>query len=188
MNRNKFLFGSTLFFCLVLGCQEQEYEEIFSELDGQEYYSDMSGEMNTRKAARLIIEKKIDKVPLEFQLLIVDSLNAKETSWQRMYLKAFSLAIINFNENQRIDAAPELFAFFIHHPKLYQDQLNTMDLENSDYFLELISLEINKHIQVQGITINSIINLAIKYCEDCNEANVEFFIAYIELAQKLIIK
>ena len=80
------------------------------------------------------------------------------------------------------------FSFFIHHPKLYQEQINIMDLENSDYFLELISLEINKHIQVQGITINSIINLAIKYCEDCNEANVEFFIDYIELAQKLIIE
>ena len=116
MNRDKFLFGSILFFCLALGCQEQEYEEIFSELDGQEYYSDMSGEMNTRKATRLIIENKIDKVPLEFQLLIVDSLNAKETSWQRMYLKAFSLAIINFNEEQRIDAAPELFFFFYTSP------------------------------------------------------------------------
>lgn len=186
MKRNKFLFVSTLFICLLFSCQEQEYEEIISDLDGEEYYSDMSGEMNTRKAARLILENKIDKVPLDFQLVIVDSLNSEDIFWQRMYLKAFSLTILNFNKDQRINAAPDLFSFFIHHPNMYQEQIKEMDLESSDIFLELISLEINKHIQNQEITINSIINLVIKYCENCNDATIEFLINYIELAHNFV--
>ena len=188
MKTYKFLFVITLFFSLLLSCQEQDYEVIISDLDGEEYYSDMSGEMNTRKAARLIIENKIDKVPLDFQLLISDSLNSKEIYWQKIYLKAFSLIIVNFSENQKSDAAPKLFSFFMHHPKMYKEQIIDMDIENSDYFLELISLEINQHIQEQKITINSIINLAIKYCDDCNEATIEFLINYIELAEKLVLE
>ena len=39
-----------------------------------------------------------------------------------------------------------------------------MEFESSDFFLELISIEINKHLQDQQITVNSIINLAVKYC------------------------
>ena len=63
-----------------------------------------------------------------------------------------------------------------------------MDFENSDLFLELMSIEINKHLQDQQITINSIINLAIKYCENCNDSNIDFLIKYVELAQKLVIE
>jgi len=188
MKTIKYFVSIVLLLCLFTNCKEQEFEEIYSELDGAEYLADMSGEMNTKKAARLIVENKTDKVPIEFQVLIADSLITTDTFWQKTYLEALSKTIGNFNEGQRRAIGPQLFNFFIHHPKSYQEQVIGMDFESSDFFLELISIEINKHLQDQQITINSIINLAIKYCEHCSDSNFDFLINYIELAQKLVIE
>ena len=188
MKTIKIFVSIVLLLCLFTNCKEQEFEEIYSELDGDEYLADMCGEMNTRKAARLIIENKIDKVPIEFQVLIADSLSTNDAFWKRTYLEALSKTIGNFNESQRRAIGASLFNFFIHQPKLFQDQVKEMDFENSDLFLELMSIEINKHLQDQQITINSIINLAIKYCENCNDSNIDFLIKYVELAQKLVIE
>ena len=74
MKTIKYFVSLVLLLCLFTNCKEQEFEEIYSELDGAEYLADMSGEMNTKKAARLIVENKTDKVPIEFQVLIADSL------------------------------------------------------------------------------------------------------------------
>ena len=188
MKTIKYFVSIVLLLCLFTNCKEQEFEEIYSQLDGDEYLADMSGEMNTKKAARLIVENKTDKVPMKFQVLIADSLITNDTFWQKIYFEALSKTIGNFNKNQRRAIGPQLFNFFIHHPKLYQEQVKEMEFESSDFFLELISIEINKHLQDQQITVNSIINLSIKYCVNCSDSNIDFLINYVELAQKLVIE
>ena len=103
---------SRVFFFLILlclSCKEEPLETIYSSIDGQEYYNDMSADMSIRKATRLILEDKANQVPNEFILLISDSLNTENKKWKEMYFDAFSLTIDQLNEKQRLLSAPSVF-------------------------------------------------------------------------------
>ena len=170
------------------GCKEKELEQIISKVDGEQYYSDMAGEMSARKATRLIIEDKVDQVPETFQVAISDSLCSADSSWRKLHFEAFSRVVVNFNDQQKEEASPGVFIFLMHYPQLFIEQVSALSLEKSDCFLELIAMEVNRHTENQQITENSIINLAIEHCQDCSQKNKDFLVQYIRLADKLIIE
>ena len=172
---------------LFSSCSEKPLETIYSTIDGQEYYNDMSAKMSVRKAVRLILENKKKQVPHEFIVLIADSLLTKDKKWRELYFEAFSSMVEELNEKERIAVGPTLFTFFIRNPMLYQSTIDKLPYNKSDLLLEIISCQILESTLDPEITMNSVVNLTMSYCTDCSEKELNFIVSYVELANKLIV-
>ena len=169
-------------------CEDKPLETIYSDIDGQEYYKDMSSDMNVRKATRLILENKQEQVPNDIILSIADSLITDNKKWKIMYFDAFSQVIYRLNDRERAIVSPALFAFFIRNPIEYKSKIDQLSYNKSDILLEIISNQVSESLVDDQITINSIINLTFSYCKDCSQQELDFIVSYVQLAEKLIVE
>ena len=72
------------------------------------------------------------------------------------------------------------FSYFLHNPNELLNQLNTVAFDNSEFWLRILSLEYNSRVLPEDITINSVINLAHKYCANCSDDKKESIIEFIQ--------
>ena len=163
-------------------------KQIVSQIDGFEYQKDMNSEMNIRKATRLILENKSEQVTSYYKVLISDSLISNNKQWRERYFSAFSIVANQLSDDDIINSSPGFFDYFIHFPKDYIIVLDELPIEVTDLFLQMISHQVKIHINNEQITINSIINLSLKYCSSCDDKTKEALITYIKLAEKYIAK
>ncbi len=177
------LFFSNLIF---FGCFQNEIKSIVSDIDGEEYNKELLGEMSIRKATLLILEHRKEEVPIAFQLIISDSLICANKEWRNKHFKAFSIVISKFNEADKLKAEKDLFNYFLHYPKEYLHEIETLPLETSDMFLCMISNQIKEYLQSEKITIYSVINVTIKNCTECNDKITSTIIEYINLAGRYL--
>ena len=54
------------------------------------------------------------------------------------------------------------------------------NIDNSDAWLKILSDEYNNRVLPEDITINSVINLAHKYCDNCSDDKKESIIQFVE--------
>ena len=177
------LFLSNIFF---VGCLQNDMKSIVSDIDGEEYNKEISGEMSIRKATLLILENRQEEVPTDFQSIISDSLICVNNEWRAKYFKAFSIVISKFNEADKLKAEKDLFNYFLHYPNEYLHQIETIPLETSDLLLCMISNQIKEYLLNENITLYSIINVSLKNCTECNDQITNTIIEYINLAGRYL--
>ena len=78
------------FFCCSCQVEETKLERLISNLDGAEYVADMKGEMNARKATRLILQGKLDSINYTYIRAISDSLQTQDSAWRIKYFQALN--------------------------------------------------------------------------------------------------
>ena len=167
------------FFC---SCQtaEIESERLISTLDGAEYVADMKGEMSARKATYLILQDKRDSINYTYIRAISDSLQTQDSAWRNKYFDALNTLLPELDSSERRYLGVNAFSYFLHNPNELLSQLNTTAFDNSEIWLKVLSVEFNRRVLPKDITINSVINLAHKYCSHCPDEEKESIIEFIE--------
>jgi hypothetical protein len=171
------IIALTFFSCAT---EEIETEILLSELDGAEYVSDMEGEMNARKATHLILQGKMDSISYTDIRSISDSLQTQGFTWRKKYFKALNILLPEMDSIERRYLGVNAFSYFLHNPNELLNQLNTNAFDNSEFWLRILSIEFNARVLPEDITINSVINLAHKYCNNCPDEEKESIIEFIE--------
>ena len=163
-------------------CASEEIvpEMLVSSLDGAEYVADMKGEMNTRKATHLILQGKMDSINYIYTRAISDSLQTQDAAWRIKYFEALNILLPELDSAEQYYLGVNVFSYFLHNPNEVLGQLNATAFDNSEYWLRVFSTEFNRRILPEDITINSVINLAHKYCSHCADEEKESIIEFIE--------
>jgi len=165
-----------------LSCKSEEIEPevLISTVDGPEYVADMEGEMNARKATHLILQGKNDSISYIHTRAISDSLQTQDSSWRVKYFEALNAIVPELDSTEQSYLGTNAFSYFLHFPNELLDQFNTIAFDNSEIWLSILSEEFNTRIQPEDITINSVINLAHKYCRNCSDERKEAIIEFVE--------
>jgi|TARA_B110000495_G_scaffold93502_1_gene80778 hypothetical protein len=171
------IIGLTFFSCIT---EEIEPEVLVSKLDGAEYVADMKGEMNARKATHLILQGKQDSVNYIYRRAISDSLQTQDSTWRRKYFEALNILLPELDSLERRYLGVNAFSYFLHNPNELLVQLNVTAFDNSEFWLRILSVEFNSRVLPEDITINSVINLAHKYCDNCSDEEKESIIEFVE--------
>ena len=171
------IIALTFFSCTT---EEIEPEMLVSTLDGAEYVADMKGEMNARKATHLILQGKMDSINYIYTSAISDSLQTQDSTWRIKYFEALNTLLPELDSAERSYLGINAFSYFLHNPNELLNQLNTVNFDNSEFWLRVFSTEFNRRILPEDITINSVINLAHKYCSHCADEEKESIIEFIE--------
>lgn len=171
------IIGLTFFSCTT---EEIEPEMLVSTLDGAEYVADMKGEMNARKATHLILQGKKDSVNYIYTRAISDSLQTQDSTWRIKYFEALNTLLPGLDSAERRYLGVNAFSYFLHNPNELLDQLNVTAFDNSEFWLRILSIEFNSRVLPEDITINSVINLAHKYCNNCSDEEKESLIEFVE--------
>ena len=168
------------FFCCSCQIEDTEPEMLISTLDGAEYVADMKGEMNARKATHLILQGKGDSINYTYIQAISDSLQTQDPSWRIKYFEALNTLLPEMDSIKCSYLGVNAFSYFLHNPNELLNQLNTVAFDNSEFWLRILSLEYNSRVLPEDITINSVINLAHKYCVNCSDDKKESIIEFIQ--------
>ena len=176
----KWLFIIIPFFFCSCQTEEIESETLISALDGAEYVSDMTGEMSARKATHLILQDKRDSINDTYIRAISDSLQTQDSTWRNKYFDALNTLLPELDSSERRYLGVNAFSYFLHNPNELLNQLNTTAFDNSEFWLRMLSIEFNLRITPKDITINSVINLAHKYCSNCADEEKESIIQFIQ--------
>jgi len=168
------------FFFYSCNSPEDEPEVLISTLDGAEYVADMEGEMNTRKATHLILQGKMDSINYTYIRAISDSLQTQDSSWRIKYFAALNTLLPELDSVERRYLGVNAFSYFLHNPNELLGQLNVAAFDNSEFWMRILSIEFNGRVLPEDITINSVINLAHKYCSHCADNEKESIIEFIE--------
>jgi hypothetical protein len=160
--------------------EEIKTEMLVSRLDGAEYVADMKGEMNARKATHLILQGKMDSINYTYIRAISDSLKTQDSTWRIKYLEALNTVLPELDSVECRYLGVNAFSYFLHNPNELLDQLNTTAFDNSEFWLRILSIEFNGRVLPKDITINSVINLAHKYCNNCSDDKKESIIEFIQ--------
>lgn len=171
------------FFCCSCQIEETEPETLISTLDGAEYVADMKGEMNARKATRLILQGKLDSINYTYIRAISDSLQTQDSAWRIKHFQALNTLLPDLDSLESSYAGVNAFSYFLHNPNELLNQLNTIAFDNSEFWLRILSIEFNSRILPKDITINSVINLAHKYCTNCSDEKKESIIEFIQVLE-----
>ena len=169
----------TVFF-LSCNSEEVEPETLISTLDGADYVADMEGEMSARKATHLILQGKTDSVNYTFTRAISDSLETQDSTWRKKYFEALNSLLPNLDSVEQNYLGVNAFSYFLHNPNELLDQFNSTAFDNSEIWLKVLSLEYNSRVLPEDITINSVINLAHKYCDHCSDEEKETIIEFVQ--------
>lgn len=175
-------YSGLIIFFFLYSCKpsEDEPERLISTLDGAEYVADMEGEMNARKATHLILQGKGDSINYTYIRTISDSLQTQDSIWRIKYFEALNILLPELDSLECHYLGVNGFSYFLHNPNELLDQLNTTAFDNSEFWLRILSLEFNSRVLPEDITINSVINLAHKYCSHCPDEEKESIIEFIE--------
>ena len=168
---------ASFFSCAI---EEIEPEMLVSTLDGAEYVADMKGEMNARKATHLILQGKMDSINYTYIRAISDSLQTQDSTWRIKYLEALNTVLPELDSVERRYLGVNAFSYFLHNPNELLGQLNVAAFDNSEFWMRILSIEFNGRVLPEDITINSVINLAHKYCNNCADNEKESIIEFIE--------
>ena len=171
------------FFCCSCQVEEAEPETLISNLDGAEYVADMKGEMNARKATHLILQGKLDSINYTYIRAISDSLQTQDSAWRIKYFQALNTLLPDLDSAECSYAGVNAFSYFLHNPNELLSQLNTTAFDNSEFWLRILSIEFNSRVLPKDITINSVINLAHKYCANCSDEKKESIIEFIQVLE-----
>jgi len=175
-------YSGLILFFFFSSCKssEDEPEMLISTLDGAEYVADMEGEMNARKATHLILQGKGDSINYAYIRAISDSLQTQDSTWRIKYFEALNTLLPELDSIECRYLGVNGFSYFLHNPNELLDQLNTTAFDNSEFWLRILSIEFNSRVLPEDITINSVINLAHKYCNHCPDEEKESIIEFIE--------
>ena len=171
------------FFCCSCQIEEVEPKMLISTLDGAEYVADMKGEMNARKATHLILQGKGDSIKRKYIQAISDSLQTQDSTWRIKYFEALNTLLPELDSLECRYVGVNAFSYFLHNPNELLNQLNTIAFDNSEFWLSILSLEFNTRVLPEDITINSVINLAHKYCVNCSDDKKESIIEFIQVLE-----
>ena len=171
------IIALTFFSC---ASEETVPEVLVSNLDGVEYVADMKGEMNARKATHLILQGKMDSINYTYTRAISDSLQTQDSTWRIKYFEVLNILLPELDSAERRYLGVNAFSYFLHNPNELLDQLNAAAFDNSEYWLRIFAAEFNRRVLPKDITINSVINLAHKYCSHCADEEKESIIEFIE--------
>jgi len=165
-----------------LSCKTEEIEPevLISTLDGPEYVADMEGEMNARKATHLILQGKTDSINYTFTRAISDSLQTQDSVWRKKYFDALNSVLPELDSVEKSYLGVNAFSYFLHFPNEVLAHFNTTAFDNSEVWLKILSDEYDNRVSPEDITINSVINLAHKYCSDCSDEKKEQIIQFVE--------
>lgn len=167
---------------LLSGCQffKEEPEVLLSNIDGEEYFAAKNGEMNTQKATLYILEGLTDSVTFENKLDLMDSLASEDEKWKTRYLEAFSLVLNEVYVAESKDLVEDrLFSFLIRHPKEVLEHLNNAGFENIDAWMTVLSKGLEKALEPEDITINSVANAVISNCKNCSEKEEQLIVDFV---------
>ena len=175
-------YSGLILFFFFSSCKSSvdEPEMLISALDGAEYVADMEGEMNARKATHLILQGKGDSINYTYIRAISDSLQTQDSTWRIKYFEALNTLLLELDSAELGYLGVNGFSYFLHNPNELLDQLNTTAFDNSEFWLRILSIEFNSRVLPEDITINSVINLAHKYCSHCPDEEKESIIEFIE--------
>ena len=175
-------YSGLIIFFFLYSCKtsEDEPERLISTLDGAEYVADMEGEMNARKATHLILQGKGDSISYTYIRAISDSLETQDSTWRIKYFEALNILLPELDSLESRYLGVNGFSYFLHNPNELLGQLNTTAFDNSEFWLRILSIEFNSRVLPEDITINSVINLAHKYCKHCPDEEKESIIEFIE--------
>ena len=166
--------------CFSCNTEEIEPKMLVSTLDGAEYVADMKGEMNARKATHLILQGKGVSIDYTFKRAISDSLQTQDSTWRIKYFEALNTLLPELDSAECRYLGVNAFSYFLHNPNELLGQLNTTAFDNSEFWLRILSIEFNSRVLPEDITINSVINLAHKYCNHCPDEEKESIIEFVE--------
>lgn len=161
--------------------KEEEPEVIISEVDGEEYVADMEGEMNAKKATHLILQGKSADIEYIYKREISDSLQSTDSLWRLKYFEALNVIFPELDSLDREYVGANTFSYFLHHPIELLNQFSNGAYDNSELWVNVLAEEYNLRTTPEDITINSVINLAHKYCSDCSDEDKELIIEFVEM-------
>lgn len=163
---------------------EEEHTHLISNIDGIEYNNILEGEMNTYKASLYIIEGKEDSVDYKIKLDIVDSLETLDSIWRKKYITSVNKVIEDvYNGNDKTFIENKMFSLFIHYPNDIVKFLDRDGFSNIELWMKIIGKGLNEAIRPEDITINSVINVAISNCKNCDRKKqklIEEFVYNLE--------
>ncbi len=174
---------SAIFFTSCIN--NQSSDKLYSVIDGKEHADILEGKVSVNKNTLLILYNRFEEVDLLSRVYISDSLSCSDTIWQSHYLNAVFKMCTELKQNEKKYVGPNLFYYFLHHPKQFYLQLNDLPLNESDCVLSLIGQEIKHNTSQEDITLNSIKNLTVSNCISCNESQILAIYQYIDLADKI---
>ena len=160
---------------------EKEPEVLISEVDGDEYIVDMEGEMNAKKATYLILKGKGEGIAYIHKRAISDSLHSNDSVWRLKYFEALNLIVSELDSIDIKYVGTNTFSYFLHYPQELLTQLENKAFDNSEIWLEAMAKEYQNRTAPDDITINSVINLAHKYCSTCSDEQKELIIEFVEM-------
>lgn len=172
-------------FVFILCKNDASNETLFSSIDGKEHTEILEGKNSVNKNTLLVLYNRSDEVDLLTRIYISDSLSCSDSIWQKHYLNAIFKICNDLNHDEKKYVGPNLFYYFLHHPKSFYGQLNDLPIYESDCVLNLIGQEIKYNTQKEEITLISIKNLVFSNCISCSEAQISSLNQYIDLADKM---
>ena len=182
--RSIFLFAC--FTIVLVSCKNNDSNQtLLSAIDGNEHAVILEGKSSVDKNTLLILYNRMAEVDLITRIYISDSLFCSDTVWQNHYLHAVFKICKDLNQDEKQYVGPNLFYYFLHHPKRFYLSLSDLPLYDSDCLLSLIGQEIKQNIHKDGITINSIKNLTFSNCTSCSDNQIFAIQRYIDLADKM---
>ncbi len=159
---------------------KEEEKPLLSQIDGEAYYELHNGKMNTQKACLYILEGKKDSVNYNLKIDLLDSLEVPDKTWRDKYFKAINIVIEEIKEGQPERLEKLSFAYFLHYPKEFIDNLNNVGFDNIDNWMDVMNLALKKAIEPKDITATSVINASLSNCKQCNKNDKQLIIRFIK--------
>jgi hypothetical protein len=172
-----------LFLSLLISCQLQEEEEpelLLSQIDGEEYFSTMQGEMTVQKALLFIQQDIIDSLAQPDFMLLAKELTHEDELMRTQCFDALSASFFYIIPANYPIIEGMIFTKLTRYPKETIAQIMQATPNVHDLWMQFLQEEYKRQTTSTEVTKISVINLLLKNCTDCTIEEQEDIAAFID--------